>query len=156
MRLAIQNFCSFLSLNFLFWQTEVTPNWQNLSGFKKRSHLKCPSPVHDRHTTGRVTKDQCGKVAHAGDIVKPFLAGLLPRGLATSTDDEQRELGLAKRDQCHWAHRVWNFPMGLKPPGTLSYRKTRKPRAGGQGYQGHAQSPNPASLARANQTSIHR
>lgn len=54
--------------------------------------------IHNRH---RATKDQCGKVAHAGDRAKPFLAGLLPRGLATSTHDEQRELGLAKRDQCH-------------------------------------------------------
>ena len=50
--------------------------------------------TYNRH---KVTKDQCWKVAHA----KPFLAGLLPRGLATNTDDTQRELGLARRDPCH-------------------------------------------------------
>ena len=77
------------------------------------------------HNRQRVTKDQCGKVAHAGDVAKPFLAGLLPRGLATSTDDEQSELGLAKRDQCHWAHRVWN-PNGPQTPRDSVLQENKK------------------------------
>ena len=54
--------------------------------------------THNRH---KVTKAQGWKVAHAGDAAKPFLAGLLPRGLAPNTDDAERELGLARRNQCH-------------------------------------------------------
>ena len=53
------------------------------------------------HNRPKVTKAQCWKVALAGDVAKPFLAGLLPRGLATNIDDAQRELGLTRRDQCH-------------------------------------------------------
>lgn len=140
------NFCSFLSLNFLFWQTEITPNWQNLSGFKK-DHIWNALALCMTYNRHKVTKDQCWKAAHAGDAAKPFLAGLLPRGLATNTDDTQRELGLARRDPCHWAQP----PQGLCPTGKYGNQGLLC----GQGHQGRPQSPNSASLGTANQTSIH-
>lgn len=41
---------------------------------------------------------QVWKGVQVRDVAKPLLAGLLPRGLATETEDEQRELELALRD----------------------------------------------------------
>ena len=40
---------------------------------------------HNRH---KITKGQVWKVAHVWDVAKPFLPGLLPKGLATNTDDK--------------------------------------------------------------------
>ena len=74
------------------------------------------------HNRPKVTKAQCWKVALAGDVAKPFLAGLLPRGLATNTDDAQRELGLTRRDQCHWAH----HPASPPPPRDSVLQENKK------------------------------
>lgn len=41
---------------------------------------------------------QVWKGVQVWDVAKPLLAGLLSRGLATETEDEQRELELAMRD----------------------------------------------------------
>ena len=150
------NFCSFLSLNFLFWQTEITPNWQNLSGFKKRSHLKCPSPVHDTQQA----ESNKRPVWEGGPCWGRSKA--LPGGVAPQRPGHQH------RWWTEWARACQERPMPLSSP-CLKSQWTSNPQGlcptgkqenqgllGGQGYQGHAQSPNSASLGRANQTSIHR
>lgn len=66
---------------------------------------------------------QVWKGVQVRDVAKPLLAGLLPRGLATETEDEQRELELALRDLLCWAHQCQKSSNGPQiPQGTLSYR----------------------------------
>lgn len=80
-----------------------------------------------------------------------MLARLFLRDLTTETDDKQREVEFAMKDPPLVSPLVRNPPVALKPPrGLLFYRRTRGPRAPGQGHprasrdQGVPQSPDSA------------
>ena len=94
---------------------------------------------------------QVWKGVQVWDVAKPLLAGLLSRGLATETEDEQRELELAMRDLLRWARQCQKSSNGPQiPQGTLSYRSLQNKKTKvswvvkGTRDQGVLQSPDSA------------